>query len=278
MMHRFPTRAAALRSLKDISIDAIQHAKNLITEEDGMFCFDEDTAEQYLCSQTETQENIMTEQLINIKTASTKELVEFYNLYVESSIKKFRDRATAERKCQEILDAIAEQDAEEASKNAPVETKKEAAEGEDAYIISMYGYCNCPKCGVHLSNGVGHHGQEVNGKVIKHEKYEFECLACGEEFGPEIAKKTSTSDREASATQAETMKTTLKLDRTIEAFDDQFKLIGSWKNAYQMWKANPSWMTSSQQDSLTAKLYKAAKESRQERVEINGRTFQLVNV
>lgn len=102
MMHRFPTRAAALRSLKDISVDAIQHAKQLITEEDGMFCFDEDTAEQYLDNQS-TQENNMTSNF-NVQTATTAQLVEFYNDHAESSIKKFRDRATAEARCQAILD------------------------------------------------------------------------------------------------------------------------------------------------------------------------------
>lgn len=46
----------------------------------------------------------------------------------------------------------------------------------------------CPHCGLELSNGVGHHGQDVNGKKIKHKKFKFECLGCGEEFGPAIRK------------------------------------------------------------------------------------------
>ena len=230
MMHRFPTRAAALRSLNDISVDAVKHAKNLITEEDGMFCFDEDTAEQFFNTQPENLENTMTN-TINVKTASTKELVEFYNLYVESSIKKFRDRATAERKCQEILDEIAKQDAEEADKHV-TETMNPVS---------------------------------VEPKV--------------EEVVPE--KTAKTSDREVSATQAETMKTTLKLDRTIVAFDnssDEMLPLGQWKNAFQMWKANPTWMTSAQQDGLTAKLYKAAKTGEQITIEINERMFRLANV
>ena len=117
MMHRFPTRAAALRSLKDISIDAIQHAKQLITEEDGMFCFDEDAAEQYLNSQSENNLEIaMTTSITNVKTATTAQLVEFYNDHAESSIKKFRDRATAEARCQAILDAIAEEESKPVAK------------------------------------------------------------------------------------------------------------------------------------------------------------------
>lgn len=47
----------------------------------------------------------------------------------------------------------------------------------------------CPHCGVGLDNGYGEHLQEVNDKYIKHDKYQYECLACGGEFGPEIDQK-----------------------------------------------------------------------------------------
>ena len=50
-------------------------------------------------------------------------------------------------------------------------------------------FVNCPHCGIHLSNGIGVHLQEVNGKEIKHKAFEYECLACGEEFGPAIAEE-----------------------------------------------------------------------------------------
>jgi len=66
---------------------------------------------------------------------------------------------------------------------------KYVAFGErDAYLFDNYGYTECPHCGIHLDNGVGAHGDEVNGNAVKHDKYEFECLACGGEFGPEIVK------------------------------------------------------------------------------------------
>jgi hypothetical protein len=70
------------------------------------------------------------------------------------------------------------------------------------------------------------------------------------------------------------MKTSLKLDRTICCADTS----GVWKNAYQMWCANPDWMTSGQQDRLTAQLYAAAKRGEQLHLTINDRTFYLVNV
>ena len=54
------------------------------------------------------------------------------------------------------------------------------------FAFGSHGLTNCPCCGVHLSNGVGHHLQEVNGKVIKHDAKEYVCMACDTEFGPAI--------------------------------------------------------------------------------------------
>lgn len=70
------------------------------------------------------------------------------------------------------------------------------------------------------------------------------------------------------------MKESLKLDRTIRCVETK----ETWKNAYRMWVEHPEWMTSSQQDRLTAQLYRAAKQGDKLRVEINGRSFELVNV
>ena len=70
------------------------------------------------------------------------------------------------------------------------------------------------------------------------------------------------------------MKDSLKLDRTITCTTTK----QTWKNAYRMWLENPEWMTSAQQDRLTAQLYTAAKTGEQKVIEINGRSFMLVNV
>lgn len=70
------------------------------------------------------------------------------------------------------------------------------------------------------------------------------------------------------------MQTTMKLDRTITCVE-----TGEvWKNAHQMWLDNPDWMSSGQQDRLTAQLYAAAKQGERKEVMVNGRTFCLVNV
>ena len=50
----------------------------------------------------------------------------------------------------------------------------------------VYTY-KCPHCGILLGNGVGKHLDEVNGKVIRHGKFEYVCLACNGEFGPAIS-------------------------------------------------------------------------------------------
>jgi hypothetical protein len=70
------------------------------------------------------------------------------------------------------------------------------------------------------------------------------------------------------------MKDSLKLDRTIICVNTG----QAWKNAYQMWRDNPDWMTSAQQDRLTAQLYAAAKTGEQRIIEINDRSFMLVNI
>ena len=70
------------------------------------------------------------------------------------------------------------------------------------------------------------------------------------------------------------MKDSLKLDRTITCVETG----DMWKNAYQMWIFNSEWMTSSQQDRLTAQLYAAAKQGQRKQITINDRTFMLVNV
>jgi hypothetical protein len=70
------------------------------------------------------------------------------------------------------------------------------------------------------------------------------------------------------------MKESLKLDRTIICLNTK----DTWKNAYRMWCEHKDWMTSAQQDRLTAQLYAAAKEGEQAVIEINDRKFMLVNV
>ena len=70
------------------------------------------------------------------------------------------------------------------------------------------------------------------------------------------------------------MAASLKLDRRIIRLGSE----QVWKNAHTMWVENPDWMTSSQQDRLTAQLYKAAKSGQKITVAVNDIEFQLLNV
>ena len=53
-------------------------------------------------------------------------------------------------------------------------------------LVNHCGHFNCPHCNISLSNGIGEHGQIVNGTRIKHDEFQFVCLACDGEFGPKI--------------------------------------------------------------------------------------------
>lgn len=88
-----------------------------------------------------------------------------------------------------VHEAFAEMEEVE-TQEAVVETKE--LSDFDTDLIKQFGHTNCPNCDTNLSNGVGFHGQVVNGTKIKHEQFEFECLGCGEEFGAPIKKQRPT--------------------------------------------------------------------------------------
>ena len=131
---------------------------------------------------------------------SLSELTSYYNQFSIKPVKKFRDKATAIKRCCELHDSI----------------REEPSVGTDEQVEKP----------------------EPTGK------------------------------------ERPTMKTSLKLDRTIRCIEADEE----WANAHRMWVDNPDWMTSSQQDRLTARLYAAAKRGEREQVTVNGRTFELVNV
>lgn len=183
----------------------------------------------------------------DIKTAKTSELVAYYNEKSgRPAVKKFADRKTAERRVHDLI--------------------------QDDGLKAQYGTANCPHCGVHLSNGVLRDGDEgANGGPSVKLGHEFYCMGCGEEFGPEIKRSNKTPEV---AGPRPAMATSLKLERKITCVE-----TGEvFKNAFQMWKANPSWMTSAQVDRLTSQLYKAAKAGEKVTVEVGERHFHLLSV
>lgn len=133
---------------------------------------------------------------VNFASMTLSQLVTFHNEHADKPVKKFRDRATAEKRCVELM---------------YVKLKEPSVEVTES---------------------------EPTGK------------------------------------ERPVMKASLKLDRTIMRIDSE----QVWPNAHVMWVENPDWMTSSQQDRLTARLYAAAKRGEREIVEVNGISFMLVNV
>lgn len=95
---------------------------------------------------------------MNVQNATTKDLVEFFNANCEQfdvkPVKRFADRAAAEKRVQRLLDFIAE----DATKDAITEV--------------VPGFSNCPHCEIHLSGG-------YRDGVTK----QYTCLTCDHEFG-----------------------------------------------------------------------------------------------
>lgn len=182
----------------------------------------------------------MTLSLATIQSASSKELVDFYNLHnPEKMIKKFRNRDVAVARVSFILSCMEIKNGQNSLKDAPT-----SSELPDESIS--------PEDEVELATAIDEMEKE------------------------EVAPTPSTTPAVSSKTH-EAQKTSMKLDRNI-ACRENGHVIACYKNAHQMWKANPTWMTSAQQDALTAKLYAAAKKGEYATVEINGRIFELVNV
>lgn len=137
---------------------------------------------------------------VNFTSMTLSQLVAFHNEHADKPVKKFRDRATAEKRCVDL----------------------------------MY-------------------------TVLKE---------------PKVESTQAVAQTEPTGKERPAMKSSLKLDRRIRRVDSG----QVWPNAHTMWVENPDWMTSSQQDRLTARLYAAAKRGEQETVEVNGIPFMLVNV
>lgn len=216
----------------------------------------------------------------NFANLSNSELVAFYNDCAAKlgtrPVTRFSDRAAAVRRCEKLSNELIEKlalEAEAAAEQSTVERSSDevAIDTLDAEMLGTYGRLDCPACGVHLSNGVGEDRQEVNGRVIRHERFQFECLACGAEFGPAVERR---APAQPTGIPRPALAASLKLDRTLRCCDTG----ETWKNAYRMWKEHSDWMTSAQQDRLTRELYTAAKAGERRVVTVNGRSFELVNV
>ena len=71
---------------------------------------------------------------MNVKTATTAQLVAFYNEHADKPVTTFRDRATAEKRCQELLDLVTSNEA------APVEAPAKPAKKDDGFLANTVAF------------------------------------------------------------------------------------------------------------------------------------------
>ena len=126
-------------------------------------------------------------------TFTSAELVGFYNANVaaDKQIKKFADRATGLRRCAALLDSLV------AAREVENKAKYEANRRAQVSGFADHGCVDCPVCGIDLRNGVSQHGDDVNGKPLRHDTHEFECMGCGAGFGKLLRKVGNSSTRSA---------------------------------------------------------------------------------
>ena len=177
---------------------------------------------------------------------TTAALVDFYNMHVSADkrVKKFQDRATAERRVNALLDVqeaearadareIAAWDAGSATPEAPEHDRSKPSGFE------VHGQMDCPHCGIDLCNGVSQHGDDVNGKPLRHDTHEFECMGCGGGFGKPLrhaAKSTSRANaiaatwKEAPIAAARAQRTCV---RVYDGFDD---IVGEYKSTAEAFR------------------------------------------
>lgn len=185
---------------------------------------------------------------MNVSTATTAELVAFYNANVpaDKQIKKFADRKTAERRVQPMADQLAREsaaddreiaawDAGSATPEAPEHDEaQEAAVQSSVYGFEVHGLYDCPHCDIHLSNGVSQHGDDVNGKPLRHDTHMFECMGCGGGFGALIKRAAASATRSAgvAASWAVPYIADKRKERTgnIEVRQDNGQLVGTYRS------------------------------------------------
>jgi DNA-directed RNA polymerase subunit M/transcription elongation factor TFIIS len=176
---------------------------------------------------------------INVKSATTRELVEFYNAHSGCDpIKKFSDRRNAEKRVEKLM-----------------------AERQFKAPSPLVDNQHCPVC----NSADLYFGKLVREQLVD-EEHIVTCRSCGYTVDWRKSKNakpvTKVGPRPA-------MKQSLKLDRRILHIE-----TGTvYANACQVWKA--ALVTSSQGDRLSATLYGAAKRGEFPTLSVNGHTFEL---
>lgn len=114
---------------------------------------------------------------VSLTDSSLSELTSAYNACVE--VMKGKTKLKAVKRIRTRADA----------------TKRFGDLKLDVEIFELYGEVYCPHCGVHLENGVIAHGDEDGeGGFIENHSYQYSCMKCMGEFGPELGAKAEPSE------------------------------------------------------------------------------------
>ena len=118
-----------------------------------------------------------------------KYVVRESNFVIRSDISAERQAVAPKSNEEACIDAMMHEPKQHVSlAEALAESGERIEELVDGHSVQVVpGFTHCPHCEIHLSNGVGHDGQDVNGTPVHHETHLYECLACGGEFGPLLA-------------------------------------------------------------------------------------------
>ena len=172
---------------------------------------------------------------MNIRNETTAALVAFYNANVaaDKQIKKFADRATAEMRASKLFASIVE--AQDEANRA----KYESVRRSQVSGFEIHGQADCPSCGIDLRNGVSQHGDDVNGKPLRHDTHEFECMGCGCGFGNLLrraAKSTSRANAIA-ATWKDPSIAKARAQRTcVRVFDGFDQIVAEYKSTAEAFR------------------------------------------
>jgi hypothetical protein len=104
--------------------------------------------------------------------------------------------------------------------------------------FEIHGQMDCPHCGIDLCNGVSQHGDDVNGKPLRHDTHEFECMGCGGGFGKTLrhaAKSTSRANAIA-ATWKDASIAAARAQRTCVRVFDDCGIIGEFKSTAEAFR------------------------------------------
>jgi len=119
-----------------------------------------------------------------VQEMTTAELLAEYNLTTGKSTTKFSSRAAGEKAVSMLRDTAARD------------------HSINVYGFEVHGLHRCPHCDINLENGVGQHGDDVNGKPLKLNTNQFFCLGCGGEFGPELKHAAKSVTRSTSISES----------------------------------------------------------------------------